>query len=99
MRHLFLHYPQDEEVKKLSYQQFLLGSELLVAPILDPGKKELKLYLPSGEWVHLWSGESYSSQGQWEKVAVPLGEPAVFFKKGSIDGEAIRRKLVDIGLL
>uniref|UniRef100_A0A803MJ63 Alpha-glucosidase n=1 Tax=Chenopodium quinoa TaxID=63459 RepID=A0A803MJ63_CHEQI len=41
-RHLFLHYPEDEYVQTLTYQQFLVGSEILVAPVLDKGKREAK---------------------------------------------------------
>ncbi|OMO50813.1 Glycoside hydrolase, family 31 [Corchorus capsularis] len=37
-RHLFLHYPDDEHVQRLSYQQFLVGSEILVVPVLDKGR-------------------------------------------------------------
>ena len=40
-RHLFLHYPDDECVHRLSYQQFLVGSEFLVVPVLDKGKKKV----------------------------------------------------------
>ena len=99
VRHLFLHYPQDSVVRDLSYEEFLLGSDLLVAPVLDSGKEKVRVYFPSGEWVHLWSGRVYNSKGQWEEVAAPLGEPAVFFKKGSIEGENIRKNFVSMGLL
>jgi hypothetical protein len=35
-RHLFLHYPGDPNTHELRYQ-FLLGPDLLVAPVLDKG--------------------------------------------------------------
>ncbi|KAI4330310.1 hypothetical protein MLD38_028608 [Melastoma candidum] len=53
-RHLFLHYPDDDKVHKLSYQQFLVGTEILVVPVLDKGKNKVKAYFPIGEerpWV------------------------------------------------
>ena len=34
--------------------EFLLGPDLLVAPVLDPGVTERSLYLPGGRWVDLW---------------------------------------------
>lgn len=30
--------------------QFLLGDDLLVAPVLEKGQRERKVYLPSGVW-------------------------------------------------
>ena len=65
LRPLILHYPEDPELDKLSHnlqlQQFMLGSEILIAPIFRPKQEERKVYLPAGEWVHLWREESYAS--------------------------------------
>ncbi|KAJ1395053.1 Glycosyl hydrolase, all-beta [Sesbania bispinosa] len=64
-RHLFLHYPNDERVHHLSYQQFLVGSEFLVVPVLDKGKKKVKAYFPLGEsssWQHIWTGKYFPNK-------------------------------------
>ncbi|RWW00876.1 hypothetical protein GW17_00036127 [Ensete ventricosum] len=45
-RHLFLHYPDDKHVHSLTYQQFLVGTDILVVPVLDKAKKEVKAYFP-----------------------------------------------------
>ena len=41
----------------------------------------LRLWLPEGDWVHLWSGERFT--GGWVEVPAPLGEPPVFFRSAS----------------
>jgi alpha-glucosidase len=100
VRHPFIHYPEDPEVYGLEYQ-FMIGEDLMVAPVLDPGEEAVELYLPAGRWVHLWSGRAYGSaeRGVYETVPAPLGEPAVFYKKGSEAGERFRDELAARGLL
>jgi alpha-glucosidase (family GH31 glycosyl hydrolase) len=94
VRHPFVHYPDDPEVYGLDYQ-FMVGSELMVAPVLDPGEDTVGVYLPAGRWVHLWSGEEYGSpdEGVYETVRAPTGEPAVFYKEGSEAGRRFREEL------
>jgi alpha-glucosidase len=100
VRHLFLHYPEDATARKLRHEAFLVGSELLVAPVLDPGVETVRVYLPAGRWVHVWSGQESGEehQGTWLTVPAPLGRPAVFHKKGSEAGEAFRARLLADGL-
>jgi alpha-glucosidase (family GH31 glycosyl hydrolase) len=87
VRHPFIHYPNDPEVPALNYQ-YMLGSELMVAPVLDPGADAVKVYLPAGKWLHLWTGNRYGStqRGVYETVSAPIGEPGVFYKEGSKEG-------------
>ncbi|KAH7677316.1 Alpha-glucosidase protein [Dioscorea alata] len=110
VRHLFLHYPNDEHVHSLSYQQFLVGSEFLVVPVLDRGKKEVKAYFPmsGGDlWQHVWTGRVYrkpldysekNQQGFEAWVDAPIGYPAVFVKLGSSIGETFLRNLRDLNI-
>ena len=62
VRHPFIHYPDDPETWKITYQEFMLGEDFLIAPVTDPGADEVKAYLPRGRWVHLWSGAVYGSE-------------------------------------
>lgn len=99
VRHPFIHYPDDEEVYGLR-RQFMVGRELMVAPVLDRGAESVEVYLPAGEWVHLWTGEEYGSpdRGVYETVDAPIGEPAVFYREGSKAGLEFRKELERLGL-
>jgi len=98
-RHLFLHYPNDANVYALRYQ-YMLGPHLLIAPVLDQGATSVSVYLPAGDWVHLWSGSEHRMRnGEWAQIAAPLGQPGVFFKKGSEAGAEFVRKLRALNIL
>jgi alpha-glucosidase (family GH31 glycosyl hydrolase) len=92
VRHPFVHYPDDPEVYGLEYQ-FMVGPNLMVAPVLDPGEEMVEVYLPAGRWVHLWSGRKYGSldKGVYESVRAPIGEPAVFSEESSDVGRWLRK--------
>ena len=54
-RPMFLHYEQDLRCYDIQYQ-YMLGSDMVVAPVYRSGQAEWPVYLPEGEWVHLWTG-------------------------------------------
>ncbi|XP_068128609.1 myogenesis-regulating glycosidase-like [Hyperolius riggenbachi] len=49
--------PNDENAHKID-SQFLIGDTLMVAPVLEPGKLERDVYLPTGKW-RSYKGELY----------------------------------------
>lgn len=81
IRHLYLHYPNDPEIWNAPYQ-FMLGADVLVAPVLEKEEFKVKVYLPAGEWEHLFFKTKYTG-GQWHEVAVPYSQPAAFVRVGS----------------
>jgi alpha-D-xyloside xylohydrolase len=63
MRALFLEFPGDERAWAIA-DQYLLGPDLLVAPILEPGATERAVYLPAGaSWTDAWTGHTYDGGG------------------------------------
>jgi alpha-glucosidase (family GH31 glycosyl hydrolase) len=92
VRHPFIHYPADPQTWKINHQQFMLGPDFMIAPVTDPGADKVTLYLPAGEWVHVWSGQTYTG-GQTVTVTAPIGQPGVFYIKGSAWGEDFVGKL------
>lgn len=88
MRPLLLHYEADPKTYELKYE-YLLGRDLLVAPVYEQGQTTWTVYLPKDEWVHLWSGQNY--QGGEVEVKAPLGQPPVFYRKNSQYMEMFRQ--------
>ncbi len=90
VRHLLLHYPEAPEAWSID-DQFLLGEDLLVAPTLDkcPGwpfcNNDRVVVFPPGTWVHVWTGTEFDGGAGWLSATVqaPVGEPAVFYRKGA----------------
>jgi alpha-glucosidase (family GH31 glycosyl hydrolase) len=100
VRHPILHYPNDPNVYSLE-SEFMLGSEFLVAPVMKKCNNSVDVYFPAGEWIHLWSGEIYGTakEGISQRVSAPLGQPAVFYPKGSKTGESFLEVLKAKNLL
>lgn len=84
VRPLWLQYPDDPAGQEQLPRSFMLGDQLLVAPVLEPDVSELGVLLPAGDWVHLWSGKRFqATAGEPVQVAVPIGQPAVFYPADS----------------
>ncbi|OKL45830.1 alpha-glucosidase [Pseudovibrio exalbescens] len=87
-RPLFMHFEDDAEAYEVLYE-YLFGRDLLVAPVYEQGATTRKLYLPADEWVHVWSGETYT--GGWVEVNAPIGQPPVFYRKNSADAALLSK--------
>ncbi len=79
MRPLFYHY--DEEKAYTISDEYLLGRDILVAPVLKKGAVSRSVWLPEDEWVHYFTGKEYKG-GEFE-VDAPIGTPPVFIRKNS----------------
>ncbi len=79
-RALFLHYEEDEKAYGIQ-TEYLLGGDMLVAPVYLPGISEWDVYLPPDQWVHIWSGVEY--EGGTVTVKAPMGYTPVFYRKNS----------------
>ncbi|MEE2744058.1 MAG: alpha-glucosidase, partial [Bdellovibrionota bacterium] len=73
-------------------KQFLLGTDILVIPVLKDKQKTVKGYLPSGQWRHLLTGQLYEGKKE-ATFKAPLGTPAVFIKEESSWKEGLLNKL------
>ncbi len=79
MRPLFYHY--DEPKCYTEGYSYLLGPDILVAPVVKEGAVSRNVFLPDDIWVHLFTGEEYS--GGSYNIAAPIGTPPVFIRKNS----------------
>ena len=89
VRPLVYEYPADKHVRNIS-DEYMLGSFVLVAPVIAPGKEAREVYLPDGDWYDYYTGEKYSG-GRYILADAPLDKVPVFIKAGAIipvaDGE------------
>jgi alpha-glucosidase len=83
IRALLLEYPEDTETFKLE-SEFLLGKELLVAPVVEKEATEKQIYLPQGEWIDFNDGITTYRGKQWISYPVTLSTIPLFVKRGSI---------------
>ena len=91
-RPLFVHYEEDEKAYDIQYQ-YLLGRDMLVAPVYREDVHEWEVYLPSDNWVHLWTGKEY--KGGNVTVSAEMGYTPAFYRKDSSFAdifEEIRKK-------
>ena len=79
-RPLFLHYENDEHSYEIQYE-YMLGRDVLAAPVYQSEKEEWEVYLPDDNWVHLWTGKEYGAGNH--TVPAPLGDTPVFYRKES----------------
>lgn len=82
MRPMAWHYPMDQIAQQLD-DQFLLGGDLLVAPILHRGKSRRAVYLPKGRWFKFDGGVALNG-GQYHDVQFSLDSTPVFVRQGAI---------------
>ncbi|MGZ4031614.1 MAG: glycoside hydrolase family 31 protein, partial [Tumebacillaceae bacterium] len=82
VRPLVMEYPNDATTQNLC-DQFLLGTSLLIAPILRPDTEHRVVYLPEGNWVNYWTGETFTGP-QHIMVHAPLDMLPIFVQEGTI---------------
>ncbi len=80
LAHLIYDYPEDQAVLNIE-DEYLFGRSLLVAPVLEEGTNQRKLYLPEGNWYEFFGGERFEG-GQEYEVDCPPGNITVFVKEG-----------------
>ena len=64
-----------------SYSYFL-GSDIYVCPVIRPGLRYRRVFLPAGDWVYFWTGRELAG-GKEYRVGCSLGKIPVFYKKDS----------------
>lgn len=75
MRSMALAFPDQPELATVA-DQYLLGMDLLVAPVLDESDSRMVTF-PAGNWTNLWTGQGIKG-GQTRLVQAPLGQIPVY---------------------
>jgi len=66
LRALFLEYPNDPGSWQVD-DEYMFGSNLLVAPLFEEGATGRRVYLPAGEWIDYQTRKAYRG-GAWHRV-------------------------------
>ncbi len=64
-------------------EAYLLGDDLFVAPVVTAGATSRMVHVPQGNWVHWWSGTSYSGPAD-VTIPAPLGQPVLLAREGVV---------------
>ena len=78
IRTMFYEFPDDKKCWELQ-DQYMFGSEYLVAPIFHLSEFEREVYLPEGRWEDTRDGKVYEG-GQTIRAAAPIDSIPVFKK-------------------
>jgi alpha-glucosidase len=81
-RPLVLNYPDDPNTYNLD-DEFMIGNDLLVAPVLKPDVTSRLVYLPKGTWYDYWTNKKYEG-GTMIPAAAPLETVPMFVRGGAI---------------
>jgi alpha-glucosidase len=81
-RPLVLNYQDDPDTYNLD-DEFMIGSDLLVAPIVKPDVNRRLVYLPKGVWYDYWTNKKYEG-GTMIAFDAPLETVPMFVRGGAI---------------
>ncbi|MBO3318022.1 alpha-glucosidase [Clostridium perfringens] len=81
-RPMIMEYEKDMNLLNMR-EQFMLGENMIVAPVLYEGERSKTVYLPKGSWFNYFTMEKLQG-GKWYKLPCELDEILVFVKEGSI---------------
>ena len=80
MRPMFFDFPEDENCYSLG-EQYMFGSDILFAPIVNRNQTKKTVYLPKGEWILTKTKEKFT-EGFWE-ISAEIDEFIAFVKEGA----------------
>ena len=84
MRALWLANPKDEKALQIE-DQYMWGDHVLVAPVLEKGATQRKVYLPAGEWWDFWNHQrAKSDHGREVAREVDLATIPLYLRAGAI---------------
>lgn len=84
-RPLFYEYPSDDKTANIG-DQFLWGSGLMVAPILDQGQTKRLVYFPEGRWYDLvrYTEVPLGDYGRALNIDMPINTVGLYIRGGCI---------------
>ena len=82
VRPLVFAWPQESGALD-RWDQWMLGDDLLVAPIWQTGQRQREVWIPPGEWVDFWDTDTTIEGPTTVTVDVPLAKLPMWVAEGS----------------
>jgi alpha-glucosidase len=83
MRPLWFEYPNDDRTYLIE-DEYLVGRDLLVAPVVTESVVKRKVYFPKGDkWVDWWTGQVYEG-GKDAEISAPLNRLPLYARAGAV---------------
>ena len=81
LRALFVEFPDDPGAWKVD-DEYLFGSQILVAPLLESGLTGRTVYLPEGKWIDYQTEKVY--EGGWHRIEAGSLPIIMLVRDGSV---------------
>lgn len=81
LRTLFVEFPDDPGAWKVD-DEYLFGSQILVAPLLESGMTGRTVYLPEGKWIDYQTEKVY--EGGWHRIEAGSLPIIMLVRDGSV---------------
>jgi len=81
VRALFVEFPDDPGSWNVD-DEYLYGSQILVAPLMHSGEITRNVYLPPGTWIDYQTGRTYT--GGWQTIEAGQIPEIILVRDGSV---------------
>jgi len=81
LRALFVEFP-DDPGSWLIEDEYLFGSDILVAPLFQDSIYKRDVYLPKGKWINFQNGEVY--ENGWHQIQAGKIPAVIFVRDGAV---------------
>jgi alpha-D-xyloside xylohydrolase len=81
LRALFVEYPDDPGSWTVE-DEYLFGSQILVAPLMESGGTGRNVYLPPGQWIDYQTGKNYA--GGWHNIEAGAIPVVMLVREGAV---------------
>jgi alpha-glucosidase len=83
IRPMVYHFPDDPRCRTESFD-FMLGSHMLIASVLEPGARKRRVYLPAGSWWCDFHTGDWHAGGAEVEIDAPLDRLPILIRDGGI---------------
>ncbi len=81
LRALFVEFPGDQGAWTID-NEYMFGSDILVAPLFEDGARQRAVYLPEGRWIDYQTRKTYS--GGWHRIEAGRIEAVILVRDGAV---------------